>query len=546
MTVLATHSTTTDGASAVRLPNPPTDEEAFRDLGPSRLWVQPVAAAASIPVLVSVVLFAGRTPWLWPLYVTVGLTIISVSLWVITGIRKPRVSVKTHERTVRQWSPVDAPSVDVFVPVCGENHEVLENTFKHVEQLYWPGSLSVWVLDDGDDAVVAELAAAYGFRYRVRPDRGHLKKAGNLRSAFQVSDGEVIAIFDADFCPRPDFLRQLVPYLNDPEIGIVQSPQEFDTDESMGWLQRTAGATQEIFYRWVQPSRDRIGATVCCGTNALYRRSALDEIGGFPEIDHSEDLYTGIWMLRAGYQTRFVPLRLAKGLCPDELAPFLTQQYRWANGTVALVTDREHSLEKLAPIQRVAMWAGLCYYTETSALAINIFVPSVVMCWAYPADVSPAHALLLLPSLWVLIVLFPIVHRSRWRLEVLRIQLAQSFAHLLVLAHAARGSYAGWVTTGAGGGSSALAKSISRIMVITLTLGVVAWLGGTIAGISVYGLHQFWAMAVLAGGYSWLAIPLIFEGVKILRPVPAVRASRRSRLLRRGAGPRHARLVLPA
>ncbi|SDS68391.1 cellulose synthase (UDP-forming) [Paraoerskovia marina] len=500
------------------LPSPPSDVEAFRDLGPVRPWVQPVAAAASLPVLVSLALFAGRAPWLWPLYLTLALTAVSLLLWVVTGIRRPRVSAESHLRLVRRWAPEKVPSVDVFVPVCGEDLEVLENTFAHVEQLYWTGGLTVWVLDDGADPHVARLAERYGFRYRVRPDRGRLKKAGNLRSAFAASGAEVIAIFDADFCPRPDFLRQLVPYLDDPEVGIVQSPQDFDTDPSMGWLQRTAGATQEIFYRWVQPSRDRIGATVCCGTNALYRRSALELIGGFPEIDHSEDLYTGIWLMRAGFETRFVPLRLAKGLCPDELGPFLTQQYRWANGTVAMVTDRENDLRGLRRIQRTALWAGLCYYTETSALALNIFVPSVVMCWIYPQDVLPAHLLLLLPSLWVMTVLFPVVHRSHWRIEVLRVQLAQSFAHLLVLAHAIRGNYAGWVPTGSGGGSSALARSIARVMVTTLTVGVVAWLGGVVVGVATYGLAQFWGMAALAAGYTWLAVPLIVDGLRIVRP----------------------------
>lgn len=531
-------------AQSPGLPSPPTDAEAFRDLGPSRLWVQPVAALASLPVLVSLVLFAGRSPWLWFLYVTVGLTATSVVLWVLTGVRRTRVSARSHARLVRRWAPGTVPSVDVFLPVCGEDLDVLDNTFGHVEQLYWAGGLTVWVLDDGADDRVAELAAAYGFRYRVRPDRGHLKKAGNLRSAYQVTDADVIAIFDADFCPRPDFLRQLVPYLDDPEVGIVQSPQEFDTDESMGWLQRTAGATQEIFYRWVQPSRDRIGATVCCGTNALYRRSALETIGGFPEIDHSEDLYTGICLLRAGYETRYVPLRLAKGLCPDELGPFLTQQYRWANGTVALVTEGENGIRDLRPVQRIALWAGLCYYTETSALAVNIFVPAVVMCWFYPADVEPSHILLLLPSIFVLAVVFPAVHRSRWRLEVLRVQLAQSFAHLLVLVHALRGSYAGWVPTGSGGGSSALAKSICRLMTVTLTLGVVAWTSGVVVGIATYGLHQFWAMAALAAGYAWIAVPLIVDGARVL--MPAAMPSRSRSTARRGAGPRHARAVLPA
>jgi hypothetical protein len=89
-----------------------------------------------------------------------------------------------------------------------------------------------------------------------------------------LSSAEVIAILDADFCPRPDFLRHLVPYLASPEVGIVQSPQCFDTAASMGWIERAAGAAQESFFRWIQPSRDASDAAICCGSNAIYRRAA--------------------------------------------------------------------------------------------------------------------------------------------------------------------------------------------------------------------------------------------------------------------------------
>jgi len=100
-------------------------------------------------------------------------------------------------------------------------------------------------------------------------------------------------ILDADFCPRPDFLRHLVPYMDDPAVGIVQSPQYFDSGENLNWIQRTAGSTQELFYRWILPSRDRFNAAICVGTCALYRRKALEATGGFAQIEHSEDIHTG-------------------------------------------------------------------------------------------------------------------------------------------------------------------------------------------------------------------------------------------------------------
>ena len=91
----------------------------------------------------------------------------------------------------------------------------------------------------------------------MRPDRPLLKKAGNLRHAFTQTSADAIAIFDADFCPRPDFLRETVPYLDhDESIGIVQTPQYFRYRQEQTWIEQGAGMTQEFFYRLIQVIND--------------------------------------------------------------------------------------------------------------------------------------------------------------------------------------------------------------------------------------------------------------------------------------------------
>lgn len=79
-----------------------------------------------------------------------------------------------------------------------------------------------------------------------------MKKAGNLRYAFARTSGEAIIILDADFCPRTDFIRETVPYLLDPSIGILQTPQFFRYREEQTWIEQGAGTSQEFFYRLVQ------------------------------------------------------------------------------------------------------------------------------------------------------------------------------------------------------------------------------------------------------------------------------------------------------
>lgn len=93
-----------------------------------------------------------------------------------------------------------------------------------------------------------------------RDNRPELKKAGNLRYAFARTSGEVISIFDADFCPRADFLRETLPYLVDPSIGILQTPQFFRRLGRQTWVEQGAGACQEPFYRLVQV-KDRVGSS---------------------------------------------------------------------------------------------------------------------------------------------------------------------------------------------------------------------------------------------------------------------------------------------
>lgn len=199
-----------------------------------------------------------------------------------------------HKRMLQDnpISPVAAPTVDIYLPCCKEPIEVLENTYNHIQQLQWPeGKLKVYVLDDGASDAVRSMASLYKFNYICRDDRPRLKKAGNLRWAFARTDGDFFAIFDADFCPRPDFLSEIMPiHLEKTDTAIVQTPQFFRISDDQTWVEQGAGAVQELFYRVVQINRNRWGASICVGSNAVYRREALVEVGGTAEIGFSEDV----------------------------------------------------------------------------------------------------------------------------------------------------------------------------------------------------------------------------------------------------------------
>lgn len=118
-------------------------------------------------------------------------------------------------------------------------------------------------------------------------------------------------------------------HLGRPDTAIVQTPQFFRTSSDQSWVEQGAGSVQELFYRVVQINRNRFGAAICVGSNAVYRREALREVGGTAEIGFSEDVHTGFYAVTRGWKVRYLPLCLACGICPDTPRAFFSQQMRW-------------------------------------------------------------------------------------------------------------------------------------------------------------------------------------------------------------------------
>jgi cellulose synthase (UDP-forming) len=499
---------------------PPGDNEVYSYFGRQMRWVQILLMGAYVLAGWSLLQFAlASIKVLWPMLIVLGLNVIGTVLSALTSFNTRRVSAKTHRALVEGWAG-PASNIDVFLPTYGEDLTVLRNTYTHVKAMQWAGRIDVHVLDDGDRGEVRELAAQFGFHYLVRPNRGHMKKAGNLQYAFDRTSGDYIVILDADFCPRPDFLWHLVPYMDDPAVGIVQSPQYFDSGDNLNWIQRTAGATQELFYRWILPSRDRFNAAICVGTCALYRREALSAAGGFAQIEHSEDIHTGLWLMQAGYQTRYVPAVVANGLCPSDMPGFLNQQYRWCNGSLVKLHNENLSGAKVKMTlrQRLCFWAGLFYYITTAVNVVALYLPGLIMATFFPNQVQPAQFVPFLVGLWVYLVVIPLVSKTRWRFEVLRLQMAYSYAHLVAIVHKLRGRSAGWVPTGAVNRPNPLARSISRVGAAAIVLSLLPFWGVVVYDIHAYGVRRFWLMAMFVGLYTYLALPLLAEFLKILLP----------------------------
>lgn len=502
------------------LPQPPSDDELYWYFGPQRRWVLVSSSLAFVFTAATMFAFALRTPALWAFLAVLALNVVALALSSVNSLRQRRLTRASHEVLVRAWQPTELPTVDLYLPTCGEPLPVLDNAYRAVAALDWPGALTVWVLDDGDRPEVEELAARHGYTYVVRPDRGRLKKAGNLNHALTLSSSEFIAILDADFAPRPDFLRHLVPYLADPAVGIVQSPQCFDTDGTMGWIQRAAGAAQEWFFRWIQPSRDASDAAICCGSNAVYRRTAIDLAGGFARLDHSEDLYTGLALHEQGFRTLYVPVLVAKGTSPDELTSYVNQQYRWAMGNLHLLGTPVLQRMRAPWRMRLCFYEGVVGYLTTAVNTFAAPLPPLVMMFWYPDHIRPWHVLPLLAPLWLWHVLLPRISRTRWRVEVIRANVLTSVAAATAFWHTLRGRSAAWVPTGvrARGSSGSMARRVVGVSLVWLALSNGAAAAGLALAVARNGWEPNWGLLLYLLVQLQINVPLIRDLWAELRP----------------------------
>jgi cellulose synthase (UDP-forming) len=457
------------------LPRPPDDQEKHGYVQ-RHLWVLVCCSVVSFGCLaLSQLRLALSTPWMWLFLPLLLFTILYYVISLSVNALSRDFDLPAHRRLCASWNPVAFPDVDVFLPVCGEPLDVIRNTWGHVAEMarYYRGIVTVYVLDDMADQVVAAMAIEFGFMYHNRPNRGWYKKAGNLRYGFQHSSGQYILVLDADFAPRSDLLNELLPYLErDRRTAIVQSPQFFRVVDQQNWIERGAGAVQELFYRSIQVSRQRLNGAICVGTCAVYRRAALQRNGGPTLIEHSEDVHTGFDLRRRGWDLRYVPIALATGVCPDTAGAFQVQQYRWCSGSMSLLSSRKFWRTRLRIRTRLCYLSGFFYYIHTALFTFAGPLIPITLLLAMPWSLRLENMMLILPSLIYAALIFPLWHRSPYRLEAWAVRMMYGWAHMFAIWDGLRRRRQEWRPTG-----SSAARNTGRTR--RFWLGIILWGGAT-------------------------------------------------------------------
>lgn len=458
--------------------------------------------------------------WVWyPFLITLAVMVPWTLYMIVVTLRKPTINIDTHALRVRD---LRRPSVDVFVPTCGEDPAVVGNTYQHVLDLRWDGELNLYALDDSPTESLRELAGLYGLTYLRRDDWPKGKKSGGLNNALKQSQGEIVVVFDADFAPAPSFLEQTVPYFGDGEVGIVQTSQYFGITrrDTVNWIARLSGVVQGMFFCWSQPGQQSRNAAICVGTNVLYRRTALDEIGGFPWCETGgEDVVTSVEMLARGSQTVYVPVNLAKGLCPDTFKGVINQQYRWCLTTLGLIfpvrgmdgADRGFWACKMTLTQRIAYLSGILYYLQSLLTLVISVMPALIMLWVYPFQVGPGNYLPIAPAMLSMLAL-PLMIPG-WRPEMLRLSVVYGVAHLLACVDAATGRIQGWVPTGGKTGKKNRTPVRAAVLIrgwVIVTQGLMFW--ALARDLPIYGLPAYWIPLALAIAQAIVLGPLLLPG----------------------------------
>jgi len=492
---------------SLTLPPPPGDREkyAYVDRNLPYLTITLVVSAACL--IVSQIRFELHDLLLAPFLV---FTVTYVAYQVISlpvNFTGRGFDLAAHQARVRTWHPVTYPGVDIYLPICGEPIEVLRNTWNAVFELIagYPGPARAYVLDDGPSDEARSVCESYGFRYVRRPDARAYKKSGNLRYAFARTTGEYLVILDADFAPRRDFLIETLPYMDDPAIGIVQTPQYFRDSAGQSWIENAAGAIQEVFYRSIQVARDRFGQAICVGTSAIYRRAALEPYGGPTLIPYAEDVHTGLDVRRSGWSVVYLPIVLTAGICPDNLDAFVRQQYRWCTGNAGIVFSRRMWAVRMTVPARLTYISGFFYYAYTGLLTFFGPIIPIIMLAFLPGQIRLRNFIVLAPAMIAGFVLYPLWHRSRYGPSVWPLGIARGWAHVFSIWDSARGKTMSWHPSRTPG------SALRRFRVC-----VIGWSGGTAL---LWASLAIWRTVTL--GTAQFAV-LVFFGVLNLAVVSRV------------------------
>ena len=314
-------------------------------------------------------------------------------------------------------APEEWPHIDVLIPTYNEPLDVVRYTALGALNMDWPADkMHVYILDDGRRKEFEQFAFEAGIGYKLRNDNKHAK-AGNINNALKSMTSPLVAIFDCDHVPTRSFLQMTVGwFLRDPKLAMLQTPHHFYSPDP---FERNLGQFRilpnegELFYGIVQDGNDFWNATFFCGSCAVLRRAALDEIGGIAVETVTEDAHTSLRMQMKGWSTAYINIPQAAGLATERLSAHIGQRIRWARGMIQILrTDNPLFAPGLKFPQRLCYFNAMFHFLYAVPRLIFLTAPLIYLLLHHT----------ILPGYWAAILAYALPHLTLSNVTNSRIQ----------------------------------------------------------------------------------------------------------------------------
>ena len=285
------------------------------------------------------------------------------------------------------------PTVDVFLPCCGESPDVIRNTIKACATSdYPPDRFRIYVLDDGNSTQIESLVKEIRecpskplpveIFYAARQRKTQWLKAANLNFGLELArrsaggPGEFVAVLDIDMIPEPTWLRALVPHmLQDDRLGLVSSPQRFYNIPKGSNVITHIDEYMDLF----AIVQDSLQSAYCTGSGFLARRAALDSMDGFPTESLQDDILVSLHLRAKKWKVTFVPEDQQYGQRPATFGSFTKQWVRWmAGGLDMVMVLRSPHLQSL-PMEQRRTGSALVFTRVFSTITVTLSMVGLLL-----------------------------------------------------------------------------------------------------------------------------------------------------------------------
>lgn len=288
---------------------------------------------------------------------------------------------KLELKTLDDFQYGNIPYVDVLICTYNEPLYLLEKTIAASTNLDYPThKFKIHVCDDGRRDSLKLLCKKYNVNYISR-DNNEGAKAGNINNALKYLKGDLFAVLDADMIPKKEFLSRTVGYFTNENLAFVQVPQVYYNKDTYQYnLMKNIPNEQDFFMRDIQEARAARNAVLHVGTNALFKREYVNEIGGYPTCSITEDMAVGMLLQSKGYDSVFINEELVLGLSATTFTELVKQRDRWCRGNIQVLKHFNPIFTKgLTLPQKIAYFDGGVYWFSNLQKIVFILFPLIYL-----------------------------------------------------------------------------------------------------------------------------------------------------------------------